>query len=74
MEEQMTLNNAVVEYKPRARSMQDAARTLGVTRSLLYKMAKRGELELIKLSGRTIIDEREIDRLLEHGEKLYDKP
>jgi excisionase family DNA binding protein len=74
MEEQMTLNNAVVEYKPRARSMQDAARTLGVNRSLLYKMAKRGELELIKLGGRTIVDEREIDRLLEEGDRLYDKP
>ena len=35
--------------------VNDACFELGIKRSLLYALAKRGELKLIKIAGRTVV-------------------
>ena len=67
----MTLQSTV-EFKPRARKLDDAARTMGISRGYIYKLAKAGKLSLVKIGGRTVILETEIDRILQDGVKIDD--
>lgn len=50
--------------KPRARRVNDACATLGVSRSHIYNLAAKGEVRLVRIGGRTLVPESEIDRLL----------
>ncbi len=52
------------EEKLRARSVSDAARALGVSTGTLYRLRKAGKLRAVKLGGRTLVLESEIDRVL----------
>jgi excisionase family DNA binding protein len=36
---------------------------MGIKRTLLYELAKNGELRLIKIAGRTLVPRSEIERL-----------
>lgn len=54
--------------KPRARRINDAVKALGICRATIYVMAKRGELRLVRVGGRTLVPESEIDRLLGEGQ------
>ena len=49
---------------PRAYSINDASKLLGVSRSVLYAMISRGELKRLKIGRRTLIARNEIDRLV----------
>jgi excisionase family DNA binding protein len=49
--------------RPKARRVKDACSTLGISRSTIYKLASAGKLRLIKIGGRTLVSESEIDRL-----------
>ena len=53
-----------IEIQPRVFSVRDAAAVLGVSRSTLYELNKRGEIGFGKVGGRTVIPRSEIDRVL----------
>ena len=53
--------------KPLARTLRNAASALGVCRDLFYLMEKRGEIQLVRVGGRTLVPESELDRLLATG-------
>jgi excisionase family DNA binding protein len=53
-----------VHDKPRARRIPDACRAIGISRSHIYLLAKKGHLRLVRIGGRTVVPETEIDRLL----------
>ena len=42
---------------------QRGAAQLGVSRSSIYKMATKGEIRLLKIGGRVVIPDAEIQRL-----------
>lgn len=47
----------------RAWPVNEAAYLLGISRVSIYAMAKRGELALVRVAGRTLVLESEIARL-----------
>lgn len=67
----MTLNY-LDESKPKARRLEDAARSLGLSKGFLYKLEKAGKIRFVRIGGRTVITETEIDRILENGVKTDD--
>jgi excisionase family DNA binding protein len=56
-----------IAVKPKARSLQDGAVILGVCRGTFYNLETAGKIKLIRIGGRTLISEAEIDRLLTNG-------
>jgi excisionase family DNA binding protein len=53
--------------RPRARRINDACDALQISRSHLYALAAAGKIKLIRIGGRTLVPEAEIDRLAEEG-------
>jgi excisionase family DNA binding protein len=53
--------------KPRAWRVNDFCEAHGISRSKLYELAKKHEIRLIKIGGRTLVPDSESDRLLEGG-------
>jgi excisionase family DNA binding protein len=51
----------------RARRVNDACDALQISRSHLYALAAAGMIKLIRIGGRTLVPEAEIDRLAEEG-------
>jgi len=43
--------------------VNEACEALGIRRTLLYRLAKSGELRLLKICGRTLVPRSEIERL-----------
>lgn len=43
--------------------VNEACYAMGIKRSLLYELIKRGEIEPVKIAGRTLIPRSEIERL-----------
>ena len=56
--------NDTVQSQRVAWRVNEAAFRLGVSRATIYKMASGGKLRLIKIGGRTLIPDAEIERLL----------
>jgi excisionase family DNA binding protein len=52
---------------PKARRVLDACSALGISRAKLYKLAAQGKIRLVKIGGRTVVPEVEIDRLASEG-------
>jgi hypothetical protein len=52
---------------PKARRIPDACRAIGISRSMLYKLAGQGKVKLVRIAGRTVVPETEIDRLTTEG-------
>ena len=50
--------------EPLADGLADAAKRLGISRGLIYKLHKAGKVKLVKLAGRTLITRAEQARLL----------
>ena len=50
--------------EPLADGVADAAKRLGVSKGLLYKLHKAGKVKLVKLAGRTLMTRAEQARLL----------
>jgi excisionase family DNA binding protein len=46
-----------------------AARVIGIHRVTLKKAAERGELDFVKIAGRTFVPRAEIERLLRERDK-----
>jgi excisionase family DNA binding protein len=53
--------------RPRARRLPDACQAIGVSRSHLYAQKKDGKIRLVRIGGRVVVPETEIDRLLSEG-------
>ena len=49
--------------QPLAWRVNDACQRLSISRATVYKMVKMGRLRLIKIAGRTLIPDSEIERL-----------
>jgi excisionase family DNA binding protein len=58
-------NRQPVLDQPRARRINDASHALGLSRTTIYNLAAVGKIRLIKIGGRTLVPESEIDRLVE---------
>jgi excisionase family DNA binding protein len=43
----------------------NASHALGISRTTIYNLAATGKIRLIKIGGRTLVPESEIDRLVE---------
>ncbi len=52
---------------PKARRVLDACRAVGISRSTLYRLAAEGKIKLIRIGGRTLVPEAELDRLANEG-------
>jgi excisionase family DNA binding protein len=52
---------------PKARRVKDACAVLGISRATLYKLSLQGKVKLVKIGGRTVVPETEIDRLASGG-------
>ena len=52
---------------PKARRIPDACHAIGISRSMLYKLAGQGKVKLVRIAGRTVVPETEIDRLTTEG-------
>ena len=52
---------------PKARRIPEACEALGICRSTLYKLAAQNKLKLVRIAGRTVVPESEIDRLASEG-------
>ncbi len=52
---------------PKARRVLDACRVLGISRASLYRLHQHGKLKFVKIAGRTLIAESELDRLVSEG-------
>jgi predicted site-specific integrase-resolvase len=53
--------------KPKARRVLDACKVLGISPSLLYRLAAENKIKIIHIAGRTLVPETEIDRLASEG-------
>jgi excisionase family DNA binding protein len=51
----------------RAHRVNDACDVLQISRSHLYTLAAAGKIKLIRIGGRTLVPDAEIDRLVEQG-------
>jgi len=54
-------------YAPKARRIPEACLAIGISRALLYKLAAQGKIKLVKIAGRTVVPESEINRLASEG-------
>jgi predicted DNA-binding transcriptional regulator AlpA len=48
-------------HPPKARRVKDACSTLGISRATLYKLSLQGKVKLVKIAGRTVVPETEIE-------------
>ena len=59
----MTADPSIQKLDRFAYPVNDACHVLGIKRTLLYELAKTGQLRLIKIAGRTLVPRSEIERL-----------
>ena len=57
----------VLELDDAGTVLNDGAAQLGVSRSAVYKLASMGKIRLIKIAGRSLITDAEIQRLTSEG-------
>jgi excisionase family DNA binding protein len=50
---------------PKARRLDDASRVSGLSRSYFYKLERLGKIKLVRVGGRTLMPEAELNRLLQ---------
>lgn len=46
-------------------SINETCKQLGIGRTLVYQLIKRGELEVAKIAGRTLVTKESVKRLVE---------
>ena len=56
--------DAVTVTSPKLYTMDEAAQMLRVSRTLVYRMSKRGQLRVVKFGRRTLVEASEIDRVI----------
>lgn len=55
----------VTNESPISYSVREAAAIIGISKSKLYTMLGTGEIQCVRLGGRTLIRRTDIDKLLE---------
>lgn len=50
-------------------TVEEAARLLGISRSLAYDMARRGQLPTLKFGRRLVVPRRALEGLIEESQK-----
>lgn len=60
----MELDMINTEHMPLAHRVPEACNRIGVGRSRLYCMIRRGDIKAIKIGGRTLIPESELQRIV----------
>ena len=65
--ERRALRGNDAAFRPAAWRIDDGAAQLGVSRSSIYKMAGKGKIRLLKIAGRSLIPDAEIQRLTSEG-------
>ena len=61
------LRGSDAAFRPAAWRINDGAAQLGVSRSAVDKLASMGKIRLIKIAGRSLITDAEIQRLTSEG-------
>jgi excisionase family DNA binding protein len=59
--------SAASDQRPRAYRVKDACTILGISKSSLYRLAKNGKIKLVRIGGRTLLPDFEVDRLTSEG-------
>lgn len=54
----------IASTAPLAHRIPDACQRIGVGRSSLYELIKSGDLKTVRIAGRTLIPESELQRLV----------
>lgn len=65
--------NEIKEVLPegrRALRINDAVKAYGISRATIYDLAKKGELQIHRLGGRSLLKVSDMDALLERGASL----
>jgi excisionase family DNA binding protein len=57
------MRRADVHQPPRLVSVEEAARLLGIGRTLAWGMVYRGQLKTIRLGKRVLVPQAEVDRI-----------
>jgi excisionase family DNA binding protein len=63
----VTSQKAFAADAPKARRVPEACKALGISPALLYRLASEGKIRLVRIAGRTLVPESEIDRLVAEG-------
>jgi excisionase family DNA binding protein len=63
----VTGQKAFAADAPKARRVPEACRAIGISPALLYRLASEGKIRLVRIAGRTLVPESEIDRLVAEG-------
>lgn len=50
-------------------TVEEAARLLGISRSLAYEMARKGQLPTLKFGRRLVVPRRALEGLIEESQK-----
>jgi excisionase family DNA binding protein len=50
-------------------TITDAARKIGVSSSLIWKLARTGRLDLVRIGGRTLVRADDLQKLIEGGSR-----
>lgn len=53
------------DVAPKARRLKDASRVSGLSTAYFYKLEKLGKLKMVRVGGRTLVPESELNRLLQ---------
>ena len=53
----------------RLRSINQSADKLGLSRASIYRLHQAGRLPFVKLAGRTLVDDADIEALIEGSKK-----
>ena len=63
----VTGKKAGISDAPKARRVPEACAAIGISKAMLYKLAAQGKVRLVRIGGRTVVAEAEIDRLVSEG-------
>ena len=59
-----------METKKLTRTVDEAAKILGIGRNLCYDTVKTGEIPVIKIGRRLLVPRRALEKLLEQGQPV----
>jgi excisionase family DNA binding protein len=55
---------SISQLNKKVLSLEEARQILGISRSLIYKLAKNGEIPVLKLGSRVLIRVETVERIL----------
>ena len=61
--------SSITSDTPLAFTITDAARKIGVSSSLIWKLARTGRLDLVRVGGRTLVRADDLQKLINGGSR-----